>query len=376
MHRRVGVLLFAAGWGANHFSTLLVVYRRDLGLPPAALGILFGAYALGLVPGLILAGRASDRWGRRALVMPASALALLGSTILAFGTRGFGVLLAGRLVYGLGMGAVMGPGSVWLQELSPPGSGPRRATLALSAGFGLGPVVAGAIAELAPAPMLLPYVVCGLVMLIALAGVRDVPETALQAGGAQARASVRAADLRVLVELLPIAPWAFGAVSVALAILPGLMRPLVPRPVLYSGFVIFVSLATAVLVQPFVRRLGRAADLLGLGVGAVGILVGAHAVAVASPALVFAVAPLVGFSYGVVMTAGLAEVTSRVPAQARGTAVGIYYVLTYIGFALPFVHAKLAKGWGDRGTLLGAAALAAACLVVRGVVELGTRRRG
>jgi len=381
MHRRVGVLLFAAGWGANHFSTLLVVYRRDLGLPAAALGILFGAYALGLVPGLILAGRASDRWGRRALVLPAGVVALLGSTILAFGTRGFGVLLAGRLVYGLGMGAVMSPGSVWLQELSPPGAGPRRATLALSAGFGLGPVVAGAIAELAPAPMVLPYVVCGLVMLAALAGVRDVPETASHTRGARARVDlaapgthVRPGDLRVLVGLLPVAPWAFGVVSVTLAILPGLMRPLVARPVLYSGCVIFASLATSVLVQPFVRRLGRGADVLGLAAGVLGILLAAHAVAIASPALVFGVAPLVGFSYGVVMTAGLAEVASRVPAQARGTAVGLYYVLTYVGFALPFVHAKLAKGWGDRETLLATAAVAAACLVLRAVVRPRSRR--
>ena len=372
MHRRVGVLLFAAGWGANHFSTLLVVYRRDLGLPAAALGILFGAYALGLVSGLFLVGWASDRWGRRALVLPASAVALAGSAILAFGTRGFGVLLVGRLVYGLGMGAVMSPGSVWLQELSPPGSGPRRATLALSAGFGLGPVVAGAIAELAPAPMLVPYVVCGLVMVLALAGVRGVPETALH--GRAPRARIRAADLGVLVELLPIAPWAFGVVSVTLAILPGLMRPLVARPVLYSGFVIFVSLAAGARVQPFVRRLGRAADLLGLGVGALGIALGAHAVAIASPALVFAVAPLVGLSYGVVMTAGLAEVAGRVPAQARGTAVGIYYVLTYLGFALPFLHAKLARKWGDHETLLMTATVAAACLVLRALVKLRSRR--
>jgi MFS family permease len=61
MNRRVEFLLFTAGWGANHFSTLLVVYRKDLGLSPPALGILFAAYALGLVPGLIFAGRASGR---------------------------------------------------------------------------------------------------------------------------------------------------------------------------------------------------------------------------------------------------------------------------------------------------------------------------
>jgi len=369
--------LFSAGWGANHFSTLLVVYRRDLGLAPSALGILFGAYALGLVPGLILAGRASDRWGRRALVLPASALALAGTAVLAFGTHGFGVLLAGRLIYGLGMGAVMSPGSVWLQELSPVGAGPRRATLALSAGFGLGPVVSGAMAELAPAPMMLPYVAHGLVMAWALAGARAVPETAgrPRPAAGDARARTRPGDLRVLVELLPAAPWAFGFAAVTLAILPGLMRPHVSRPVLYSGLVIFTTLLAGVLVQPVVRRLGRAADLVGLAAGGLGIVLGARAVDLGSPALVFAVAPLVGGGYGLIMTSGLAEVAARAPVRVRGTAVGVYYVLTYVGFALPFLHAKLSRDWTDAGTLRCVAGVVAVCLVARALIEaLGQRR--
>ena len=366
MHRRVGILLFAAGWGANHFSTLLVVYRRELGLSPPALGILFGAYALGLVPGLILAGRASDRWGRRALVIPASLVALVASGVVAFGARGFGVLMMGRLLYGLGMGSAMSPGSVWLQELSPPGAGPRRATLALSAGFGLGPLVAGVLAEFAPAPMVLPYVVHMVVMTGAVVGTRGVPETAANAqAGPTGGARVRLRDLGVLVELLPIAPWAFGLAAVTLAVVPGLMRPLVARPALYSGALILVTLAAGVLVQPYVKRVGRRADWLGLAAGALGILLAAGVVDCASPALAFAVAPLLGAGYGLVMTSGLAEVAARVPPQARGSAVGIYYVLTYVGFSVPFIHATLAKTWGDVRTLQLAAGAAFLCLLLR-----------
>jgi MFS family permease len=380
MDRRVAFLLFAAGWGANHFSSLLIVYRRDLGLSPSALGILFGAYALGLVPGLVLAGRASDRRGRRALVLPSGLLAIAASAVLAFGAHGFGVLLAGRLLFGLAMGAVMSPGSVWVQELSPPGLGARRATLALSAGFGLGPVVSGVIAEFAPAPMVLPYVAHGLAMVAALVGARAVPETAPRAGR-DARADVvretppgiRARDLEVLGELVPVAPWAFGFAAVTIAILPGLMRPHVARPVLYSAFVIVTTLSAGVLVQSLVRRIGRHADLVGLAAGLGGLLVASHAVAVASPNLAFAVAVLVGTGYGLVMTSGLSEVGARVPQHARGTAVGLYYVLTYVGFALPFIHATLAKRWGDAPTLRAAAVVALASLLARALASV--RRR-
>jgi len=376
MNRRVELLLFTAGWGANHFSTLLVVYRKDLGLSPSALGILFAAYALGLVPGLVLAGRASDRRGRRALVLPASLLSIVASAVLAWGAHGFGVLLAGRLLFGLAMGSIMSPGSVWIQELSSPATGARRATLALSAGFGVGPIVSGVIAEWAPAPMVLPYVAHVAVMAAALINVRPVPETAPRAPAPSAADGPPApgfgrAELAVLARLLPVAPWAFGLPAVTLAILPGLLRAHVARPVIYSALVILTTLLSGVLVQPLTKRVGPRADVLGLGVGAIGVALGARAVAAASPALVFPVAVLIGAGYGLVMTTGLIEISERVARPSRGTAVGIYYVLTYVGFALPFLHAHTtaSTGWSDAVTLYVTAAVAVACLLLRSVVR-------
>jgi hypothetical protein len=121
------------------------------------------------------------------------------------------------------------------------------------------------------------------------------------------------------------------------------------------------------LVQPLTKRVGPRADLLGLGVGALGIALGARAVAVVSPALVFAVALLVGAGYGLVMTTGLIEISERVARPSRGTAVGIYYVVTYLGFSLPFIHAHAtaAMAWGDAVTLQITAAVAAACVLIR-----------
>jgi MFS family permease len=95
---RVGLLLFAVGWGANHFTSLLLVYRQRLGLDAAAPAMLFGMYALGLVPGLLLAGPLSDRHGRRAVVLPSAALALAASALLGAGGDSFGALLGGRLL--------------------------------------------------------------------------------------------------------------------------------------------------------------------------------------------------------------------------------------------------------------------------------------
>jgi MFS family permease len=59
--------MFAVGWGANQFSPMLIVYRHELNLSAAAVAGLFAIYAATLVPGLLIGGPASDRYGRRVL---------------------------------------------------------------------------------------------------------------------------------------------------------------------------------------------------------------------------------------------------------------------------------------------------------------------
>src|SRR4051794_41719277 len=95
---RVAGLLFTVAWGANHFVPLLLLYRVRLGLSPAALAQMFGIYAVGLVPGLLLGGPLSDRVGRRALVVPASLVALAGPGVLGGGGGRVGRAVGGGVL--------------------------------------------------------------------------------------------------------------------------------------------------------------------------------------------------------------------------------------------------------------------------------------
>ena len=281
------------------------------------------------------------------------------------------MLFAGRLVYGLAMGCMMSPGSVWVQELSSPELGPRRATLALSAGFGIGPLVSGLIAELAPAPMVLPYLATMLLLAVTLFGLRPVPETAklAPAGTAPPRVSLGKKELALLAQLVPVAPWSFGLMCITAVTLPGLFRTQVSRPILYSALLVLVTLMSGVLVQPLTTKVGRRADLLGLASGLLGIGVAALSLQLRSPYAVFLAAPLLGCAYGLVITTGLREVAQRVSARERGTVVGMYYVLTYLGFAMPFLHATVARRLGDVGTLAGLSVAVLVCLGLRAAIE-------
>ena len=153
----VAAVLVGAGWGSNQFTPMLLVYRHALGLSAGALEAMFGVYALGLIPGLFLAGPLSDARGRRLPVLGAAATSLVGSLLLIAGSRSPALLYVARFVVGLGSGAAFSAGTAWLRELSllPPGNADstraaRRAAVAMTTGFAVGPLVSGLLAQWGP----------------------------------------------------------------------------------------------------------------------------------------------------------------------------------------------------------------------------------
>ena len=155
---RIAFAMFAVGWGANQFSPMLIVYRHELKLGAGALAGLFLVYALTLIPGLLVGGPASDRFGRRPVVWPFVALSPLATLLLVLGPWSLVVIAVGRALAGLCSGVVFGAATAWVQEVSQDdGMSARRSALALTAGFGLGPVVAAALAQWGSDPLVVPY---------------------------------------------------------------------------------------------------------------------------------------------------------------------------------------------------------------------------
>ena len=361
--RRVARLLFAVAWGSNHFVPLLLVYRERLGLSSIELAILFGVYACGLVPGLVLGGPLSDRHGRRAVVLPAAVGALAGTCTLAWGFAGFGVLLAGRFIVGLGAGATFSAGTAWVQDLAAggaEGTGARRAAVALSSGFGGGPLVTGILAQWLPWPMVLPYVVQAVVLVGTLL---EVALTAREEGwgsGPPRAGSIDGWLPRGFARVAVAAPWVFAFPSVSHAVLPALVRQRVGSlSVVFAGVVTATTLMAGVAVQPLLRRWSsRHAGMFGLASGAAGILCGAAAAATVRPAGVLLAAVMLGVGYGGCLIAGLRFIETSTAPRTRGRVTGVYYALTYVGFAAPLLLAALARTSGDVGSLLVAFSLA------------------
>lgn len=379
--------LFAIGWGANQFSSLLIAYRLHGGLSVSAADVLFGVYAVGLIVALLVCGPPADAWGRAALMRPAALVSVLATLVLMAGVHSFALLLLGRLLAGVASGAAFAAGTAWVKELSlqedasDAQSGARRAAISLSAGFGVGPLVAGLVAQFAPAPLVTAYVPHVLVTLAVLPALWRTPETVV-VKGVSVGALVRrmqvpdARDRRFVAVVAPMAPWVFLAPSVAFAVLPSLVSARTGRYQLaFAAVVPLVTLGAGVLVQPFGRRLDGSGGVRGAALGlccvAAGLALGAVAAATASPWWVLVASVFLGTGYGLCLVAGLLE-TQRIadPARLAGL-TGVYYALTYVGFAAPLVLAQLHRFAAYPLLLLLTAVLAALTIAT---VAPGSRR--
>lgn len=159
---RVALGMFAVAFGASPFAPLLPTYRITDALNQSQVIFLFAIYVAGLIPTLLICGPLSDRLGRRAIIRPALITSVVGLAILSTGIWFHSPSpLVGRLITSISMSMVMAAGASWIKETAPvaPQISARRATVAFSAGFSLGPLASGLAAEFAPHPDVIPYLV-------------------------------------------------------------------------------------------------------------------------------------------------------------------------------------------------------------------------
>jgi MFS family permease len=378
----VAAAMFGVGWGANQFASMIVAYHQYLGLSMQTNEALLVIYVVGLAPALLLAGPASDRWGRSAMFRPAAIISVAATLFLIFGSHSVLMLGIGRFIAGVATGMVLASGTAWVKELSTPPfddtaspqTGARRAAIALSAGFGLGPVVASILAQWGPSPLIVAYLPHLVVMALVLPGIWRAPETvhiAKDSGpGLFSRLKVPAASHpRFLAVVLPVAPWVFAAVTVALAVLPSIVNSRIHGlGVAFAGLVALVNLGTGILVQPIARRLDKVDDARGASLGLVivvlGMLLAALAAQLVSPLLVLVTAVVLGAGYGFCLVAGLLEVQRLAGPDDLAGLNAMFYVLTYVGYCVPVVLAELDHFVSYPVLMLCLAGLAAVCLMV------------
>ncbi|GGD96284.1 MFS transporter [Paenibacillus nasutitermitis] len=346
--------LFIAVMGLNLVTPLYALYKLQWGLTPGMLSLAFAAYAMAVIPSIIVFGQLSDRGGLRGMLVPGMLVALAGSLCLAL-AGGFPMLVVARVLQGLSVGIFNGVTVAALTKLHPAQDRRRAAMLgaiAVTAGNAIGPMLAGLLAQFAPMPTLLPYVVHMLLIvpgLIALLVVRaDIPPVA----GTNSRLhwpklpqSIR--KWFFVAALSSFISW--GITSLFASIIPMYLEQWIGKTgFVLSGFIVAMVLTLSAISQLLsrkwpLRRMGIFGSLL-IGSGLLSLLLTIHT---GSILLLTAAILLVGFGYGPLYAGSLALVNEIAPDRSRGDVLSFFYGCTYFGVVCP------ALGLGIMTQLLG-----------------------
>lgn len=419
----LGILWGLASMGTSATSVVVGPLAADLGLGTSGAAWVLTAFALAFAASTAVFGRVADAVGPRTPFLVGGAMLAVGASVSA-AAPDFTVLLLGRLLQGLGAGAVP---VLTTTVLSARYTGHDRAValgrtnsvvLVLTSA---GPLVGGALGVLVGwrGPFLLPLLVLLLLPLAARLAPAHGTGGRFDVVGA-ALVALTAADLLGLVQTVGD-PGPVTAVTGVLALpllvatvlwvrshpdgfVPGevLREQAVVRagvagagmPVVYFAGLVAVPLQLAqrgwdpfengLLLLPgalvgaavsfssakVLARLGRRGTaVLGLSLSAVGALVSAGVVL--SPWL--AGVGFVGLStgYALAQPALVGTVAAAVPDRLRGAALGLFTLTFFVGAGL---GSAVVGGLGDVLGLSGALAVAVVAPLV-GVVVLVTARR-
>jgi MFS family permease len=108
-----------------------------------------------------------------------------------------------------------------------------------------------------------------------------------------------------------------------------------------AGLLVFVLFVMSVAGQAIVVRVPNALAA-GCGLLAAGVALLAVALAADSLTALFASAVVCGLGQGVVVSAGLASIAERAPAERRGETASSFFVVLYFGLSLPVIAAGVA----------------------------------
>jgi MFS family permease len=359
LSRTVAFWLVAVAFAVTMFGTTLptplyVLYQDELGFPEQMITVIFAVYAAGVLAALLLFGRASDQLGRRRMLLVGLVCAAL-STVAFLLDHGLALLVVGRVLSGLSAGIFTGTATAALLDLAGAG-GRRRATLVATAfnmgGLGLGPLVAGFLAQFAPLPLRLPFWVGLGLTLLALLFVWAMPETVDVPERPRLRISPPDLPPEVRPVFIPAATAGFAGFAVLglfAAVAPSFLLDLLhEHSHALSGALVFTVFAASTLGQVVLAgRFGHRA----LAAGCVALIAGmgllAAGLAGTSLSLVIASAIIAGLGQGLCMRAGLEAVNARAPAQRRAGVASSFFIVMYVGIALPVI------GMGIAATRLG-----------------------
>ena len=359
-------------------SPLYGLYRIRDDLSAFMVTVVYAIFVGGTIVALMSVPVVAARAGRRGVMLGAVATMMAAAGLLA-AWKALPGLILGRLITGVAVGLVAGTAITYLIELrvrDDPNASVIRARnigTAINVGaLGIGPLIAGCLAQWVAGPLTVPYVVFLALGSLALIGLATAPETgapaatpsaASQANASSGSASTARRSTRLLILGAVATMAAFGAIGL-FAGLSGLFLATTighPSHALAGAtlFVVFSSgvaaqMATSKLPPSRVQLLGTVSMLIGLA-----LLVTSVRLSTPSLPLFLLSGALIGAGAGAVFKGTTGLVLESAAPENRLKVTSDLLIAVFIGLSIPVIGAgvALSQGASAPDTVLGFAIL-------------------
>jgi MFS family permease len=378
--------LFVLLLNGNLPTPLYGVYQERFGFSGTQLTLIFATYTIALIPSLLVFGQLSDRVGRRPVIVGGLGVAAVGLILLA-AAQSTPWLYAARAVQGLALGAAVGTIPAALVELEPSGDHGRAALAAVlgqSGGSAAGPLVAGALAQWAPAPRQLCFIVALVVTVLTAVAVLRISEPRQATGEWRPQKPSVPEAIRVpfaRASLTCGCVWAVGALF--LSVVPSYAAELLATSDLALLGAISAMMLTMACAAQAVSLRGamtpRRAQAGGLGLLIVGIGALVAAFPLGALPLVVAAAVLAGTGLGFGYFGSQTQINQLAPGERRGEVTAAFISCIYMGVSVTAIGTGLLS---DATSLFTAVAVAGSVVASIAAATIGwhlaaakTRRR-
>jgi hypothetical protein len=372
-------------------SPLYGLYRTRDDLSPLTITVVYAIFAGGTIAMLLAVPTIGARIGRRGVMLAAVATMMASAALLA-AWKDLPGLLAGRLLTGVAVGLASGTAITYLIELglrkdpSPTAAvRARNIGTAVNVGaLGVGPLVAGCLAEWVRLPLTVPYLLVLALGALALTGLAFAPETAAPGRRATTTPSKTpsAPTARIPVPAAAATLAAFAANGLFAGLSGLFLAATFSRPShALAGATLFLVFAAGVISQWATAGL-HASRALALGmlsmIAGLALLVTSVRLSTPSLALFLVSGSLIGAGAGAVFKGTTGLVLEGAAPENRLALTSALLIALFVGLSIPVVGAGIALDQGATApdTVLGFAIVVALGVAASGWALLGRRPRG
>lgn len=340
---------------------LLPLYQDRIGFSNGTFTALFSIYGAAFLAPQLFLGTISDQLGRKPVVVSAYLIVAAGTILHFLATDTLWLLFLARALHGVATGAFLGNMTAYVMDLGPHErreSASRKAGLVHTAGFALGPVVAGALSEVLGHSLRAPWVLHMALLAPGLLVLLSLPETVQVRKITRLRPRLGLPRETYRPFFLFSAPAGFAVIALGtlgVGTLPLFMRQELGLTSTFSAGLppgILVGLSAAAQLRTEDRHPAKTARI-GLILLGSGLPVAAAASYVGFNPLLFIGAGVLGVGNGLAFGSTLALAAKAAPPTARGSVMSTYFVVSYAGYVAPLLYGYLSLSLGVRDLFMG-----------------------